>query len=192
MLDKRELKRRLSNREAKIFVTSDQHFGHKNIIRLADRPFTSVESMDEFMIKQWNSVVSPQDVVFVVGDFCHKNKKPIGYYLERLNGTKILITGNHDKCDAVLFQFDAVYRAVFETRIRKRDIVFSHYPMASWNGMYRNSLLFYGHVHKNSQDFEFVKLPNALCVNVEFHNYQPIEISKIKMKDFAQEVLKNV
>lgn len=191
MLDKKELQKRLSNRDAKIFVTSDLHFGHENIIKLADRPFTSVESMDEFMISQWNNVVSPQDVVFIVGDFCCRNKKPVGYYLERLNGTKILITGNHDKCGAILLQFDAVYRTVFETRIRKRNIVFSHYPMASWNGMFKNSLLFYGHVHKSAHPFEFVNLPNAHCVNVEFHNYCPIEISKIPLKNFTKEVLKN-
>lgn len=80
-----------------IFFTSDHHFSHKNIIQLCNRPFNSVEEMDEEMIRRWNSVVAEEDFVYYLGDFS-LSIKPVEKYVHRLNGTKILIPGNHDKC----------------------------------------------------------------------------------------------
>lgn len=69
-----------------IYYTSDLHFGHKNIIQLTSRPFSSVEEMDEVLIKNWNSKVTKNDLVYILGDFtwynsAEKNLK----ILERLN-----------------------------------------------------------------------------------------------------------
>lgn len=80
-----------------IYFTSDHHFSHKNIIQLCNRPFNSVEDMDEEMIRRWNSVVGEQDTVYYLGDFS-LSIKPVKGYVKRLNGYKILIAGNHDKC----------------------------------------------------------------------------------------------
>ncbi len=80
-----------------IFFTSDHHFSHKNIIQLCNRPFNSVEEMDEEMIKRWNSVVKTTDIVWYLGDFS-LSIKPVENYLHRLNGIKGLIPGNHDLC----------------------------------------------------------------------------------------------
>ena len=55
------------------FFTSDQHFGHKNIIKYCDRPFESVTQMDDEIIACWNSVVSPSDTVYVIGDVSFYN-----------------------------------------------------------------------------------------------------------------------
>ncbi len=80
-----------------IWFTSDQHFGHKNIINLCRRPFSDVRNMQNLLIMNWNEVVAPDDLVFVLGDFTLDPEKNLDV-LDQLNGEKILFIGNHDKC----------------------------------------------------------------------------------------------
>ena len=75
---------------------SDTHFGHANAIVFDHRPFSDVEDMDYTMIRLWNSRVSSDDDVFIVGDFCFKNDKTPDWYLRQLKGHKHLVIGNHD------------------------------------------------------------------------------------------------
>lgn len=78
-----------------IFFTSDHHFWHANVIRYCQRPFTTVEEMNEKMIAEWNSVVMPEDTVYYLGDFSMAFRS-VELFTKRLNGTKILYAGNHD------------------------------------------------------------------------------------------------
>ena len=80
------------------FFTSDQHFGHHNIIDYCDRPFGDVGEMDEVIIAGWNETVGVEDEVWVLGDFAMGDRARGLGYLQRLNGTKYLVAGNHDKC----------------------------------------------------------------------------------------------
>lgn len=75
----------------KVFVISDTHFGHENIIRYCNCPFRTVEEMDEAMIKNWNAVVTNKDTIIHLGDFCLTNKERCIEILNKLNGKKILI-----------------------------------------------------------------------------------------------------
>lgn len=81
------------------FFTSDIHFGHANVIDYCDRPYNSVEEMDEAIIAQWNSQVSSEDIVYFLGDFGVNEKKILeGALVKRCNGIKIIKAfGNHDK-----------------------------------------------------------------------------------------------
>lgn len=81
----------------KIFFSSDSHFWHTKVIQYCDRPFASVEEMNEAMVVAWNSVVGPNDVVYYLGDFS-LSFLAVETFSFRLNGTKILIPGNHDFC----------------------------------------------------------------------------------------------
>ena len=81
-----------------IFFTSDPHFGHKNVIEHCDRPFGSVQEMNETMIANWNSVVSADDFTWILGDYDINGDEKNLAYLSRMNGRKGLISGNHDKC----------------------------------------------------------------------------------------------
>lgn len=78
------------------FYTSDQHFDHENIIKYCDRPFSSVQEMNDAMVYNWNSVVKPTDVTVVLGDV--SISKAGLEHVKRLNGRKILVPGNHDSC----------------------------------------------------------------------------------------------
>ena len=79
------------------FFTSDLHFGHENVIPLCNRPFSSAEEMDEFLIEKWNKSVHRNDNVYLLGDVIFRSTKSPEYYLDRLKGEKHLIIGNHDK-----------------------------------------------------------------------------------------------
>lgn len=81
----------------KVFYTSDNHFGHKNILKYCPRPWTSIEDMNEGMIQRWNAVVGPEDVVYHIGDFCFLPFNKAKEIVARLNGQKIIVKGNHDR-----------------------------------------------------------------------------------------------
>ncbi len=80
-----------------ILFTSDTHFFHERVIQYSNRPFKDKEEMNEFMIQQWNRKVSPQDTIYHLGDFSFASKEKTERVLQRLNGKKILVLGNHDK-----------------------------------------------------------------------------------------------
>ena len=83
----------------KYFVTSDLHFYHKRIMDFCPetRPWNSLDEMHEYLIDHWNSNVSPDDVVFDLGDFSFGNKEQTLYTLSQLNGNIVHIYGNHAK-----------------------------------------------------------------------------------------------
>ncbi len=80
----------------KIFIVSDTHFNHANIIKYACRPFENIQDMNQALIEGWNSVVRPNDKVFHLGDFGFGTDEQITSILSQLNGNKTLILGNHD------------------------------------------------------------------------------------------------
>jgi calcineurin-like phosphoesterase family protein len=79
-----------------VFFTSDEHYGHANIIRYCARPFADVSAMDEALIARHNAVVGPDDDVWHLGDFVFKGD--VAATLARLNGRHRLVAGNHDRC----------------------------------------------------------------------------------------------
>jgi calcineurin-like phosphoesterase family protein len=80
------------------YFTSDQHIGHANIIRYCDRPFEDLDEMDEVLIERWNETVGTDDEVWVLGDYAMIDYERGLSLLPRLNGTKYLVIGNHERC----------------------------------------------------------------------------------------------
>lgn len=78
------------------WFTSDLHFGHKNIITHCDRPWDSVEAMNDGLVQRWNERVEPHDAVFVLGDLVWGSINSAAGWLRQLNGYKYLVPGNHD------------------------------------------------------------------------------------------------
>ena len=90
-----------------IWVTSDTHFGHSNIIKYCDRPYNGTQEMDWDLIDKWNSVVNDGDIVYHLGDvYMNSSKGYMQNILGKLKGRKRLILGNHDNGkDQVLQNF---------------------------------------------------------------------------------------
>lgn len=86
--------------KSKIFLTADTHFSHAKIIEYEPhtRRFDSVDAMNESLCENWNSVVSAGDTVYMLGDVALGHlATSLPENISRLNGTKILISGNHDR-----------------------------------------------------------------------------------------------
>lgn len=83
-----------------IYFTSDQHFYHTNVIRYCNRPFATVEEMNEKLVQLWNETVAYNDEVYCLGDFSMA-WRPVELFIKRLNGYKMLVPGNHDFCHSV-------------------------------------------------------------------------------------------
>ena len=79
------------------FFTSDPHYYHNNVIQYCNRPYKTVEEMNEGLVRNWNSIVSPSDDVYCLGDFSLAIR-PIELFSSRLMGNKKLVPGNHDWC----------------------------------------------------------------------------------------------
>lgn len=149
-----------------IFVTADLHFGHKNIIKHCNRPFSSIQEMDNILISNWNKTVKTKDLVYIVGDFAWKTPDE---YLKKLAGKKILIKGNHD------YKFKKYYPLFEEThnilirKINKQKVVFCHYKLVSWPGKNRGSYHCYGHSHGKLK-----KELNCCDIGVDSWNFTPV------------------
>ena len=78
------------------FYISDMHYGHANILRLCNRPFSDVYEMNKALIQNWNSAVTPYDTVYIVGDVAWNVTEAIEF-MHNCRGKKVLIVGNHDK-----------------------------------------------------------------------------------------------
>jgi calcineurin-like phosphoesterase family protein len=81
-----------------VWFTSDLHFGHKNIIKYENRPFDSVDEMNEAIIYLWNDCIHEDDTVWILGDVAMGKITDSLPLVERLNGIKRLVPGNHDRC----------------------------------------------------------------------------------------------
>lgn len=141
------------------YVTSDLHFGHKNILKFCPqtRPYDNVDKMDEDMIQSWNRIVSPEDEVYILGDLSYREPSRTIYILNRLNGTKILVRGNHDEKllkDKKVRECFSEIHYYLEINFNKTKVVMFHYPIAEWNGMHRGSVHLHGHLHGGKSGLE--------------------------------------
>ncbi len=146
----------------KIFITSDTHFFHENIIKYCARPFKDSEDMNQSIIQNWNKVVSPEDDVYVIGDFAlikgedHDEKlRKLQRLSDSLIGNKHLIFGNHDYFTDEEYMtyggFEDVVHGFYEILLNDHWFTLCHYQMTSWNNSHRGSMHLFGHEHWRQQ-----------------------------------------
>lgn len=165
------------------WFTSDTHFGHANIIKYCDRPWSSAEEMDEAIVERWNEKVGHDDVVYHLGDVSfHKNEHHTAEILNSLNGQILIIPGNHDTHRTLnrigLWCENATVAtsALIERDINGKRIVLCHYAMRVWNKSHYGAWQLYGHSHGSLPDD-----PNALSmdVGVDPNNYAPVHFDEV-------------
>lgn len=169
-----------------IWFTSDTHFNHENIIKYSNRPFLNLEDMTEALVNNWNALVNKNDTVFHLGDFAlsrgKKHNALCDRLLERLQGQKWLITGNHDRDEVVKNGRWIKVKSLHEIRIdlggmHKQRIVMCHYPLRTWPQIHRGSWMLHGHSHGNLKDIG----GKTLDVGVDVHGYSPVSIDKVQL-----------
>ena len=145
------------------FLVADTHFGHRNIIEYENRPFSNVEEKE--------------DLVYILGDFTlSRRKEIIKNLVNRLNGRKVLIMGNHDTRKPKDY-----VECGFETAIRKPimvepGVVLMHEPFIEEKYIFPNYIYFFGHVHSNHTLMD--DYSNCMCVSVERTGYKPIDLDE--------------
>jgi len=131
------------------FFTSDEHYGHRKIIEYTNRPFKSVEEMDETIIKNHNSIVSNGDITVHAGDFTlWKNVEGIyRKYINRLNGSHIFLKGSHDYWLKRESNINQIWERNISINGTKYYFVVCHYNMRTWHKSHYNSFQLFGHSH---------------------------------------------
>lgn len=165
-----------------LYLLSDLHLGHGNIIEYEDRPFTSESEMDTALIANWNAVVQPDDTVLYGGDLTLARESKALEYLEQLNGEIHFIYGNHDKLprNEVIPLLDK--QLVHTIRFSYDGFVFyyTHWPQNLPTVVADERVWkIHGHVH-GSEEYPFIDQENRrVNVSVEKVNYKPISIEEI-------------
>jgi calcineurin-like phosphoesterase family protein len=175
-----------------IYIASDIHLGHFNILKycpernvipydgIREITHADVSAMNELIITNWNSIITTEDTVFILGDFLMgivANSIPL---IRRLNGSKILIRGNHDKTLSKLIKNDSSLSDLFESVHdyyeyfhmhdgKNRMICMSHFPMRHWHGQNAGSIMLHGHLHGSPCD-----VPGRIKdVGIDTNNLRP-------------------
>ena len=154
------------NSEERYWITSDTHYGHKNICRGVTewrtpdgsipidrtRDFKTIDHMNDTIVTNINKVVKPNDTLIHVGDWSFGGFENVRKFWDRINCENIfLVMGNHDhhvknNKDGCQIYFLGVYDRL-ELIINKELVIIDHYPLASWERMGRGSIHLHGHSH---------------------------------------------
>lgn len=174
------------------YFTSDTHYFHKNIIEYCNRPFNTVEDMNEYLIEQHNARVKPEDTLYHLGDFCFGGVQKWNSILDRLQGKIVLVKGNHDwknlKSPEVAKRFhelrDDTVVASRDNNGRFWNIWLNHFPPRDsscdprelWrpDKSHWHELALCGHVH-----LEWKHYGGVINIGADYWDYQPVTLDEI-------------
>jgi len=178
-----------------LWFTSDHHFGHENIIKYCNRPFKTVDEMDEMLIANWNAVVKPTDTVYHLGDFCLFGYDAAQKYFSQLNGIIRVLryTWHHDKRwipeygdmlvglrsksgSIVTFHPPMVVLEFPEYGNGKhpKALVLCHYPLSVWDRKHYGAWHLFGHSHG-----QHIVGGLSLDVGVDNFDFQPVHLENV-------------
>ena len=179
-----------------LWFTADHHFGHANIIRYCNRPFASVEEMDAALIRRWNELVGPHDVVYHLGDFTLQALSKFEVVVWQLNGHLKIVPGSHDHRWLTQFRADdpelhtapghpvtllpplvSLALSNLRTDGYSQVIVLCHYALRVWDRAHYGAWHLYGHSHGH-----LPSLGLSLDVGVDCHAYRPLSLTEVAEK----------
>lgn len=174
------------------FFSSDLHFGHSRQFLYGPRGFSSIEEHDETIIENWNKIVKPNDVAYLLGDLMLNDNEGGIEKLNRLNGTIYFLRGNHDT-DARCGLYRAKTRMIplcgsfysswaCVEKINGYRFYLSHYPtmtscLENMAPLCRHLVNLHGHTHSKSQFYQ--DIPFMYNVALDAHNNFPVSFDEI-------------
>ena len=166
---------------SRIFVTSDTHFGHDREFLFSPRGFASIQEHDAAVIANWNSVVSPDDVVYHLGDVMLNDNERGLECLRQLNGHIKIIPGNHDTDKRIelykqLENVEVLPMAI-TLKYKKYNFYLSHHPTLTSNlekapYLRMHLINLYGHTHQQAHFFQ--DMPYMFHVGMDSNDCAPV------------------
>ena len=178
---------------SKRWISSDLHFNHQRIIEFCPQSrghCNSVDHMNEVIIENFNSVIQPNDTLYLLGDIGFGKVDPNLDLIGRLNGTKIWIHGNHDRKfwvndsyykrrSSIGVKEDTPYKTIHHTVDgQKYGLVLFHFPIESWEGQSKGSIHLHGHLHSLNQ----IITRRRMDVGVDGNNLMPYDLDDVIRK----------
>ena len=189
-----------------IFFTSDWHIGHGNCLKFDNRPFSCLDEMHEALISNYNKQVPKDGICYFLGDILTSTNEVCKPIIDRLNGFKVLVRGNHDK------GMDACYNAGFDLVVNTASITIAnelvtltHCPLRglfredttlmkgrvegeNWHGESRHpdfsiddfgQFHLHGHIHSPNGGKSTKILGRQFDVGLPANDYRPVHIGNI-------------
>lgn len=190
------------------FFSSDWHIGHEKAIEYDKRPFRNLDEMHKSLVTRYNSCVPNSGICYFLGDMGNRTED-IKNVITQLNGTKVLILGNHDKGITTMYNcgFDVVLYSA-SIYIGDHRITMSHCPLLgvfredtskmkrgiieNWHGetnpkhrrfslVNEDQFHLHGHIHSRKDKSQSQKiLDKQYDVGVTANNYTPVSVSQIE------------
>lgn len=169
---------------SKIYLTSDWHFNHDKDFIWKSRGFNSVEEMNSAIIQKHNSIVTNNDIVYVLGD-CIMGDLDAGLkILLKMKGRKYLAFGNHDtETRLKAFKDNNIFCDIqmgYRIKASKKTCILTHYPTITANGEDTRTINLYGHTHQIDNFYE--NKPYVYHVGIDSHDCYPVNIDEV-LKD---------
>lgn len=160
-------------RKKQIFFIGDLHLDHANIIKYCNRPFESVDEMNNFIVNNWNKTVRRNDIVYFLGDLAFgRGSRKTDYWLNKLSGNIVFIRGRHDRPRGIKF-YDSLI-----LNYESQRFLLVHDPKdvpSNWEGW-----VIHGHTHNNMPEYPLVNKKNrTINVSVELIKYKPILLEEL-------------
>lgn len=165
------------------FFTSDLHFGHANIIKFCNRPFLSVDHMNQELIKNINSTVGLDDTLYILGDLAFMQESEIIKILNQINCKNLhFIDGNHDKKirnDSGIKRYFKSYDVYKEINVNGQHIILFHFPLLEWNAGHRGAWMLHGHTHGTLVLPERLQDKKIVDVGVDVWDMKPVSFNDL-------------
>lgn len=195
---------KLRDGRRRLYFTSDWHVGHANVLHFDQRPFKDLDHMHRVLINNHNACVGSEDICYFLGDMGFCKSEVLADVVAELQGTKVLILGNHDKGATAMHRigFDVVLHSA-TIEVAGELVTMTHCPLRGvwredttnmkgalpgegWHKETKHQLFsvpdygqfhMHGHTHKPPEERI---LDRQFDVGVRANGYRPVSISAIE------------